>query len=597
MQGTYGSQPATMMAQSPFFYYNPDTTKDTKQQGHFTAQPQCSQYTQQQEQFQENVPVFNSSFLQQQGPTSSESQIQFPLKHAYVSQPLLTPVASPHFPYHKAAVLYQQDSPYLYPIDTDCSDIRLAPATPPLSSSGSAINSPPSTCEHLLTPVTGSPYMGATEAVKEGHEEEVFNEILAAGEWTAASPPLTPVYIQTPTFSVSRAPQNLSHGSYLLSATACPSLSPSPSPIPHVTNTNTAAFCDPRNLSVDSSASLQFPCLPTLCSGDDEEHKLILRGEAFAEPQEQAVVPTIEFPFSGLPTFEPLFELDREDEFSSLIPFPSTENAHFLGNKRQRTQLSSVSTEDDTVLSEDSFSDFDDEFVTLGLPTLPEGELSATMYTTKTNKKRPARRSKSSKASVDPDFDFTAASADGNEAEAAMADHGSPLSEAGSENAVSTTSEQGAQPTQTPSSRRGRKQSLTEDPSKTFVCDICNRRFRRQEHLKRHYRSLHTHDKPFECGDCGKKFSRSDNLSQHQRTHGVGAVVMGVLDAEECDIDLGVDGSYDSGDTDRMGANLYDVASYVNTESSESESDGQAGQAHASSSGMEGTLKKRKREE
>lgn len=77
--------------------------------------------------------------------------------------------------------------------------------------------------------------------------------------------------------------------------------------------------------------------------------------------------------------------------------------------------------------------------------------------------------------------------------------------------------------------RRGRKQSLTEDPSKTFVCHLCTRRFRRQEHLKRHFRSLHTEDKPFACGECGKKFSRSDNLTQHSRIHGTGAVVLGVL--------------------------------------------------------------------
>ncbi|KAI5294268.1 hypothetical protein KEM52_004350, partial [Ascosphaera acerosa] len=76
--------------------------------------------------------------------------------------------------------------------------------------------------------------------------------------------------------------------------------------------------------------------------------------------------------------------------------------------------------------------------------------------------------------------------------------------------------------------RRGRKQSLTEDPSKTFVCTLCGRRFRRQEHLKRHYRSLHTSDKPFECSECGKKFSRSDNLAQHARTHGNSTVIMNV---------------------------------------------------------------------
>ena len=45
--------------------------------------------------------------------------------------------------------------------------------------------------------------------------------------------------------------------------------------------------------------------------------------------------------------------------------------------------------------------------------------------------------------------------------------------------------------------RRGRKQSLTEHPPKTFVCTQCNRRFRRQEHLMRHNRYLHTMAMPF----------------------------------------------------------------------------------------------------
>lgn len=68
--------------------------------------------------------------------------------------------------------------------------------------------------------------------------------------------------------------------------------------------------------------------------------------------------------------------------------------------------------------------------------------------------------------------------------------------------------------------RRGRKPSLADDDmSKTFVCQHCSRRFRRQEHLKRHFRSLHTREKPFACKDCGKTFSRSDNLAQHARTH------------------------------------------------------------------------------
>lgn len=85
--------------------------------------------------------------------------------------------------------------------------------------------------------------------------------------------------------------------------------------------------------------------------------------------------------------------------------------------------------------------------------------------------------------------------------------------------------------TPAPVVRRGRKQSLTEDPSKTFVCHLCTRRFRRQEHLKRHFRSLHTKDKPFSCTECGKKFSRSDNLSQHARTHG-SAIHMSMLEGD-----------------------------------------------------------------
>lgn len=67
---------------------------------------------------------------------------------------------------------------------------------------------------------------------------------------------------------------------------------------------------------------------------------------------------------------------------------------------------------------------------------------------------------------------------------------------------------------------RGRKPSPILDPSKQFGCEFCDRRFKRQEHLKRHIRSLHMCEKPYGCHICGKKFSRSDNLNQHLKTHG-----------------------------------------------------------------------------
>lgn len=66
---------------------------------------------------------------------------------------------------------------------------------------------------------------------------------------------------------------------------------------------------------------------------------------------------------------------------------------------------------------------------------------------------------------------------------------------------------------------RGRKPSLINDASKHFACQFCTRRFKRQEHLKRHVRSLHMGERPFHCQICLKKFSRSDNLNQHMKTH------------------------------------------------------------------------------
>lgn len=138
--------------------------------------------------------------------------------------------------------------------------------------------------------------------------------------------------------------------------------------------------------------------------------------------------------------------------------------------------------------------------------------------------------------------------------------------------------------------RRGRKPSLTEDPSKTFVCHLCNRRFRRQEHLKRHYRSLHTQDKPFECTECGKKFSRSDNLSQHQRTHGSGSFPLTVIDTS-----IGSDFNGVLGETDpdnRMTHLLLQTSERMVAASSSESSSGES-----SDSGASKKERKRKRDE
>ncbi|KIW35303.1 uncharacterized protein PV07_02006 [Cladophialophora immunda] len=69
-------------------------------------------------------------------------------------------------------------------------------------------------------------------------------------------------------------------------------------------------------------------------------------------------------------------------------------------------------------------------------------------------------------------------------------------------------------------------------------CQFCDRRFSRNEHLRRHQR-YHTGEKPFQCQFCSKSYARSDVLARHLRNHGSenhgdGANTEGREDQEDC---------------------------------------------------------------
>nr|POE51601.1 c2h2 finger domain transcription factor seba [Quercus suber] len=510
------------MGPTPFFYYNPQASPESehqRQHARFTPHPHAANAmpTAVLPSSPEHLMACQQAMYQRPYSTGAP-QLQLQPAPAYISQAMLTPVASPRQHDYKPTILVQQEQRSLMPLDTSACH-GYYPATPTLSASGSfsSLDSPLPTADILPTPVNGQMVFGTpsvTAFVKEGCEEEVLSEVLAGGDWTRpGSPPMTPVFLHP-------ANMKCADGS-------CTPLSPSPSPIHRVCAIEDEV-CDPRKLSIGSAALAELSAIPLPTPATShEENKAIFQGELSTQqsrqqpqPQDfdQVTIATSQdlVHYTGLPTFEPIFELDVEDDFSGLVTYSGPEAIHFNGTKRQRLDILPGIIEDDGFFSEESFSD-EDDFATAGSFS-PCGS----DYSTPENS-MPATKSKRKQAKRVTD-------------EAVLTTHaaGHHSSNESSSAAPSTTSEPSESAAATPTqsggvSRRGRKQSLTDDPSKTFVCTLCSRRFRRQEHLKRHYRSLHTHDKPFECTDCGKKFSRSDNLSQHQRTHGAGTMIMGVL--------------------------------------------------------------------
>ncbi|QDS67605.1 hypothetical protein FKW77_003990 [Venturia effusa] len=529
MEGSYASHPQPGFGQQPFFFYNPEA--DNRQHGQFVSLPHGLPYPPQHMQQPQQMVMYGSGNYER--PQSASSQVHYAQVNQY-QQPLMTPVHSPQPMYQKPQIVLPQESSYLFPLDTDC----YAPSTPPLSTSGSAVSSPPSSTEILPTPVYNSSHGQGIDAKPDSQQE--FSEMLAQDNWDVASPPTTPGFIHSG-----------QQGSYLLSAHDCPSLSPSPTPA-SCCDVDTS-FCDPRNLSVSSAATSSYNSLPTLCPGDEEAQDLMLRGELYS-PKNEAPKTTTQhcFSISGLPAFEPLFELDEEDVHPH---FHASDNVHYLGSKRQRTDLAAFDQE--SLLSEESFGGLEEELSAPGLAPYDTDVSFTSQDDMKPKSKK--RSSKRARGEEDADSQVQSPTQDSKSRSASTSEQNQQAQQNSNETAIASSDDAQTPPTPQPISRRGRKQSLTEDPSKTFVCTLCSRRFRRQEHLKRHYRSLHTHDKPFECTDCGKKFSRSDNLSQHQRTHGTGSIVMGVLEDSHMRMPMQHE-QYVTQEASQMGAMLFDAA-------------------------------------
>lgn len=150
-----------MAATANFFYYNPDSVSENRQQDLFSPQPSA---------------ILRSS----------------PMQHheAAMQQYYMSAIHTPR-PMHKPGLFSQE--PHVLSLDTDFHGFEEQgyPMTPGLSVSGSTVSSPPQS-SYLPTPTNG--FFGNLPGVKEGCEREVKSEILSAGiDWSrSGSPLLTP---------------------------------------------------------------------------------------------------------------------------------------------------------------------------------------------------------------------------------------------------------------------------------------------------------------------------------------------------------------------------------------------------------------------
>jgi hypothetical protein len=500
---------------------------------------------------------------------------------------ILTPVASPQPNTHTHRPTIVLDT------ELNETDGGFYPSTPPLSSSGSVISSPGS-CDMLQTPL--NPMFSGLDGIegKEVSDVEGQLESFPHLDWSScASPRITPMYLQSQT----QAPHTVSSNnntSDLLSTASCRSLSPSPSPYARSVSSDDIDFCDPRNLTVgtvNSTLAPEYSAQPILCGAEDEDHKFMLGSQEFVKVATPVASPVAPFVFNpqlhhSLPSFDDLSDIESEDDFvNGLVNLGEPAAPYTPQTSRSRSSSDALSLGHSSYSCEEDRENLDDyeDLGTDGL-SMPSPAASSCEDSDAHLHKRQKMSERSQQSGAEQAGDSQSESTPQHQ-QASSNDQDNTASDTKhSSESNSASGDAGSTPANAPTNRRGRKQSLTEDPSKTFVCELCNRRFRRQEHLKRHYRSLHTADKPFECNECGKKFSRSDNLTQHARTHGSGAIALDMVDHPEALLAGGMHHSFAhhamlghhltaSEEYNAMGKVLFQITAEIPGSASETSSD------------------------
>jgi C2H2 transcription facotor len=188
MEHTYASQ----QTQPSWFVYQPANDPHHRQHGHFMPSPSDQHVYNGHMQYQHNMQ-YQQAYMQHPMQQHQQSIHPAPAFHGSMS---MTPTASPQPRQLKPSMAFKHETSALRPLDTNVYRLgsSYSPATPPLSTSGSTISSPPASSMALPAPISG-PYFGFQpyEVVKEGREADLYAESFANVDWSrSGSPPMTP---------------------------------------------------------------------------------------------------------------------------------------------------------------------------------------------------------------------------------------------------------------------------------------------------------------------------------------------------------------------------------------------------------------------